>query len=331
MHVLPSCEIALLRDAYGLKHYGTIEGAHAGFSLQAEGFVLVHNQQPEEAAPLWQLGPFRRMTALTQAGAALTQLSRQCAGSHLPENIMELLAERFTYLPGSTHAATTAEEAAQCLQGVCQDEAHIMLSLLRLQGIPCRYVMGYMLGEGSTHAWVEVYRDGFWVGYDPTNHRMVNDEYICIGAGRDANDCPVNRGVFCGNALQQTQSRLSVWAITERRKPMIEIVTQVGLPVDEQLWIKKNRLQPAHGGNGHRISVVTGIHGDELEGQYVCWLVQQRIQQHPEWLLGPVDIYPAMNPFGLSSVCRGIPAFDLDMNRIFPGSIDGDMNEYIAA
>ncbi|MGN0754193.1 MAG: M14 family metallopeptidase [Aristaeellaceae bacterium] len=112
---------------------------------------------------------------------------------------------------------------------------------------------------------------------------------------------------------------------------MIETVTQVGLPVDEQLCIRKNRVQPADGGNGRRISIVTGIHGDELEGQYVCWLVQQRMAAHPECLRGTVDVYPAMNPFGIDSVTRGIPAFDLDMNRIFPGSIDGDMNEYIAA
>ncbi|MBP3523072.1 MAG: succinylglutamate desuccinylase/aspartoacylase family protein [Clostridia bacterium] len=112
---------------------------------------------------------------------------------------------------------------------------------------------------------------------------------------------------------------------------MIEIVTQVGLPVDERLCIKKNRLRPADGGNGRRISIITGIHGDELEGQYVCWRVQQRISEHPKCLRGTVDVYPAMNPFGIDSVTRGIPAFDLDMNRIFPGSVDGDMNEYIAA
>ena len=111
---------------------------------------------------------------------------------------------------------------------------------------------------------------------------------------------------------------------------MIEVVAQVGLPVDERLCIKKHRISPENGGNGHRISIITGIHGDELEGQYVCWLPQQRIAAHPECLMGTVDIYPAMNPFGIDSVTRGIPAFDLDMNRIFPGSVDGDMNEYLA-
>ncbi|MDO5145111.1 MAG: M14 family metallopeptidase [bacterium] len=111
---------------------------------------------------------------------------------------------------------------------------------------------------------------------------------------------------------------------------MIEIVAQVGLPVDERLCIKKNRISPENGGNGRRISIITGIHGDELEGQYVCWLLQQRIAAAPACLTGTVDIYPAMNPFGIDSVTRGIPAFDLDMNRIFPGSVDGDMNEYLA-
>lgn len=112
---------------------------------------------------------------------------------------------------------------------------------------------------------------------------------------------------------------------------MIEIVTGVDLPVDEQLLIRKNRITPAGGGNGRRISVITGIHGDELEGQYVCYEIQRRIRENPDSLLGTVDIYPAINPLGIDSVTRGIPAFDLDMNRIFPGSLTGDMNEYLAA
>ncbi len=112
---------------------------------------------------------------------------------------------------------------------------------------------------------------------------------------------------------------------------MIETVTQVQLPVDETLAVKKNRLEPEGGSNGKRISIVTGIHGDELEGQFVCYELNRRIKEHPEFLAGTVDIYPAMNPFGIDSITRGIPAFDLDMNRIFPGNLDGDMNEYVAA
>lgn len=62
------------------------------------------------------------------------------------------------------------------------------------------------------------------------------------------------------------------------------------MPVDEALTIYKNRLQPANGGNGKRISIVTGIHGDELEGQYVCYELQRRIALAPGCLKGVVDI-----------------------------------------
>lgn len=80
-----------------------------------------------------------------------------------------------------------------------------------------------------------------------------------------------------------------------------------------------------------RISIVTGIHGDELEGQYICYELQRRIQKEKQHLKGIVDIYPAMNPLGIDSITRGIPAFDLDMNRLFPGNTSGNMTEYLAA
>lgn len=112
---------------------------------------------------------------------------------------------------------------------------------------------------------------------------------------------------------------------------MIESVVRVELPVDEVLEIKKNRIQPEGKDCKKRISIVTGIHGDELEGQFVCFELARRIEENPQFLNGIVDIYPALNPFGIDSITRGIPAFDLDMNRIFPGRDDGDMNEYIAS
>lgn len=116
---------------------------------------------------------------------------------------------------------------------------------------------------------------------------------------------------------------------------MVENVVSVRLPVDEVLTIKKNRIMPADVGTNEselkRISIVTGIHGDELEGQYICFELQRRIAQEKEHLKGIVDIYPAMNPLGIDSITRGIPAFDLDMNRLFPGNIEGNMTEYIAA
>ena len=90
---------------------------------------------------------------------------------------------------------------------------------------------------------------------------------------------------------------------------------------------KKNRL----GSGGKRICVVTGTHGDELEGQYVAWRLNRLLMQNPDFLHGTVDIYPAMNPLGISTMTRGIPLCDLDMNRTFPGSENGSMCEYSAA
>lgn len=113
---------------------------------------------------------------------------------------------------------------------------------------------------------------------------------------------------------------------------MIETVTSANLPVDEQLVIEKMRLLPVRPqDNMKRMSIVTGIHGDELEGQYVCYQLSRFLQENIQNLKGIVDIYPALNPLGIDSISRGIPAFDLDMNRIFPGRSDGDMNEHLAA
>ena len=113
---------------------------------------------------------------------------------------------------------------------------------------------------------------------------------------------------------------------------MIKTVVKIGLPVDESLEIKKRRIQPEGSvKKKKRISIVTGIHGDELEGQYVCYELQRRIEENKECLKGIVDIYPAINPLGIDSITRGIPAFDLDMNRLFPGNSEGNMTEYLAS
>lgn len=113
---------------------------------------------------------------------------------------------------------------------------------------------------------------------------------------------------------------------------MVKTVASIGLPVDEDLKIQKFRIEPLKkDDNCKRISIVTGIHGDELEGQYVCFEMIRKINAQKEHLKGIVDVYPAMNPLGIDSITRGIPAFDLDMNRIFPGNIEGSMTEYLAA
>ena len=113
---------------------------------------------------------------------------------------------------------------------------------------------------------------------------------------------------------------------------MIDHVVSVGLPVNEVLEIKRKRLQPLSlTGKEKRICIVSGIYGDELEGQYVCYELIRRIQARMDLLQGIVDIYPAVNPLGLESISRKVPTFDLDLNRNFPGNVEGDLVEHTAA
>lgn len=113
---------------------------------------------------------------------------------------------------------------------------------------------------------------------------------------------------------------------------MTSNIVSVGLPVSEVLEIKKKHLQPSKlTGKEKRICIVTGIYGDELEGQYVCYELVRRIQARMDLLEGIVDIYPAINPLGIESIQRKVPTFDIDLNRSFPGNQEGDLVEHTAS
>lgn len=109
------------------------------------------------------------------------------------------------YTPGATLVSTPAAEALRLGKGVCQDYAHVMIALCRMNGLAARYVCGLLEGEGETHAWVEVYDGYAWRGYDPTHDRLIESGYLKLAHGRDASDCPVSRGTYVGQATQQTQ------------------------------------------------------------------------------------------------------------------------------
>ena len=112
---------------------------------------------------------------------------------------------------------------------------------------------------------------------------------------------------------------------------MVETVVSVGLAVQEHLKIRKQVIRPlTPTGAEKRFCVVTGIHGDELEGQYVCYELIRRIRERMEDLKGVVELYPALNPLGLDSITRGVPGFDLDMNHTFPGEAQTSMPEHVA-
>lgn len=109
---------------------------------------------------------------------------------------------------------------------------------------------------------------------------------------------------------------------------MIKTILSTELPINERYMIRKNIIK--NGDGKKRICIVTGTHGDELEGQMVCYLMARQLNEQLENLDGTVEIYPALNPLGIDTIQRGIPNFDLDMNRIFPGDKNGTMAEQAA-
>ena len=120
------------------------------------------------------------------------------------------LHELFDYLPGTTSVDSPIEQILETREGVCQDYAHVMASILRGWGVPTRYVSGYLgpdrdCGGGATagesHAWVESWFPGVgWTGFDPTNDIQCDERHVRVAVGRDYADVPPTRGVFQGSA-----------------------------------------------------------------------------------------------------------------------------------
>jgi transglutaminase-like putative cysteine protease len=102
------------------------------------------------------------------------------------------------YERGATSNSTSAAKAFDIGAGVCQDYAHILLALLRLDKIPCRYVAGLASDYGETHAWVEAWTGTQYCAVDPTRDKLIDKGYIAISRGRDFADCSIERGVFKG-------------------------------------------------------------------------------------------------------------------------------------
>lgn len=113
---------------------------------------------------------------------------------------------------------------------------------------------------------------------------------------------------------------------------MIDTVISVKLPVGEMLRVKKNRMMPDRlTGKEKRICLISGIYGDELGGQYICGEVIRRIKENFHQLSGIVDVYPAVNPLGLDARTRAVPISDIDYSTVFPGNVNGGLEEYTAA
>ena len=99
-----------------------------------------------------------------------------------------------------------------------------------------------------------------------------------------------------------------------------EKILRLELPYRDTLDIQRTVFR---GGPGPTAAVISGIHGDEIEGLYVCHQLSAWLNKHPQYLAGRVDLYPAANPHGLTNIERFIPVFESDLNRNFPGHADG--------
>jgi transglutaminase-like putative cysteine protease len=131
--------------------------------------------------------------------------------------IVTYVHAQFAYEPGKTKVQSTADEILSVGAGVCQDFAHLTIGVLRLAGIPSRYVSGYLapaldsgvqsVGAQASHAWLEVQLPGAgWTGFDPTNGCQVDQRHIRVAVGRDYSDVPPMRGVYRSTGSLQTMT-----------------------------------------------------------------------------------------------------------------------------
>lgn len=148
-----------------------------------------------------------RPTSLTAADPAIRELARTMAGQDplaTAERLCTYVHEAISYAHGETSIATTAAQALAGGRGVCQDAAHVMIALCRTVGLPARYVSGHLLGDGGTHAWVEVVvaeADGARaVPFDPCNGRRCGMDYLTVATGRDYADVAPTSGTYVGSA-----------------------------------------------------------------------------------------------------------------------------------
>ncbi|MGI4020369.1 MAG: transglutaminase family protein [Janthinobacterium lividum] len=233
----------------------TNPGIHSALIIDSELTVITHSRQmpndftaqKEQWEMLKQLRyqlpyinfllpqQFKRLPevlAITNQEQAREQTPLQLAKA-----LSNYVYENFEYKAGVTTVETTLDEVLELKSGVCQDFAHLLLVMVRLTGIPARYISGYicpnkngMRGEGATHAWVEVYIPFYgWLGLDPTNNILVDDKHVRLAVGRSFSDCSPVKGTFKGNAQHNLEVSVTVGYEGENHK--IEEVQMPPTPV----------------------------------------------------------------------------------------------------
>ncbi|RHX85581.1 transglutaminase family protein [Leptospira stimsonii] len=130
--------------------------------------------------------------------------------------------QSFEFKAGATTIQTPPAQVLKNRKGVCQDFTHLSIAALRSVGIPCRYVSGYietfpppgqtkLQGSDASHAWFSIYSPGIgWVDYDPTNGKMLSEEYIFTSIGRDFADVSPLKGILFGGGKHKLKVEVDV-------------------------------------------------------------------------------------------------------------------------
>lgn len=206
----PETPVAEAVDAFGNRYvYGSVNRAHDAFACALTGTAEAGRQDAVDAVSEPQRILYRQASPLASISSALRSFA---LGLHTtePVAVMHAVYGALAYAKGSTTVHTTADEAFRQGRGVCQDYAHVMIAVCRALAMPARYVAGMMVGEGESHAWCEVAVGGRWLAFDPTNDLAVADAHLKLAHGRDAADCPINRGIIRGNGSQEQSVRVLV-------------------------------------------------------------------------------------------------------------------------
>ncbi len=235
LDVTPRSNMMVYRDFYGnAVHHFDIPEKHNLIEITVQAIVDVlpaRVLQPEDVndwdeldarvaqTDYWEMllpSQFASPTELLEKLASELDLRRRGNPYELLQELNGKLYDSFDYVPNTTNVNSPIDDALRTRRGVCQDFAHIMITLIRQLKIPCRYVSGYLFHEakshdrspaGATHAWVEAYLgDLGWVAFDPTNNLLGCDRHVRVALGRDYADVPPTRGVYKGEA----ESELSV-------------------------------------------------------------------------------------------------------------------------
>ncbi len=221
--------------------------------VEFEVWVSVERESGPARLPIVtarQAARFLAPTDLTRPDAALQAVAAELVAEggdswQIAERINTWVSQKMTYKGGVTTVATTAAQALALGEGLCQDYSHIMLTLCRLAGIPARYVSGHLLGEGGSHAWVEVLlpapRGNKLVAeaYDPTNHCRASWRHITSAVGRDYRDVSPTSGYFTApySGRLVTSKRAGLLTVEYFDGEQITIDEDELIELDDQRWV----------------------------------------------------------------------------------------------